>query len=484
MLRRRNALALPVAAAVLLVSVAAQAADARNGFAHLVKRALPAVVNISTTEDVSADAPEAPDAPGKPGAGEDSPMNEFLQEFFKNNRNRPPPPGLQMNALGSGFIVDSKGYVVTNNHVVESAREIKLTLSDGREFKAKRVGTDPATDLAVLKIDAGEALPTVEWGSSEDMQIGDWVIAIGSPFGLGGSVTAGLLSGRARDIQAGPYDDFLQTDAAINRGHSGGPLFNVDGKVVGVNTAILSPTGGSIGISFAIPSSTAKSIVAQLRETGSVRRGQLGVHIQPVTAEIAETIGRKDTHGAMVASVVDDSPAAIAGLQPGDVIVQYEGKDIESFRQLPRMVAATEIGKTAGMKVWRDAHMIDRKAKITELETPRVSKTDKPPEDKPEISSDRATLGMLLEPISEALRLRLGLDEDANGVLVTGVVPDSPAARQGIKAGDIISEFDKKPVKSPDDVAQRVTETKKHGRSSALVRINRSGAFRFVALPV
>jgi serine protease Do len=297
-------------------------------------------------------------------------------------------------------------------------------------------------------------------------------------------VTAGLRSGRARDIQAGPYDDFLQTDAAINRGHSGGPLFNADGKVVGVNTAILSPTGGSIGISFAIPSSTAKSIVAQLRETGSVRRGQLGVHIQPVTTEIAQTIGRKDTHGAMVASVVEDSPAAIAGLQPGDVIVQYEGKDIESFRQLPRMVAATEIGRTAAMKVWRDTQMIERKAKITELETPRVSKTDKPPEDKPEISSERATLGMLLEPISEALRLRLGLDEDAKGVLVTGVVPDSPAARQGIKAGDIISEFDKKPVKSPDDVAQRVTETKKDGRASALVRINRSGAFRFVALPV
>jgi serine protease Do len=271
------------------------------------------VVNISTTQDVTSDAPTGPDAPPgmtpdgpeEPDAPGQSPTDEFLREFFKDNPQSPP----QAKALGSGFIIDPEGYVVTNNHVVEAAKEIKLVLADGRELKAKRVGTDPATDLALLKVDSKEPLPSLHWGSSEKVEIGDWVVAIGNPFGLGGSITAGLLSGRARDIQAGPYDDFLQTDAAINRGHSGGPLFDAEGNVIGVNTAILSPNGGSIGISFAIPASTAKPVIAQLRANGSVRRGQLGVQIQPVTDEIAKAMGLSNKHGALVASVSKDGPA-------------------------------------------------------------------------------------------------------------------------------------------------------------------------------
>ncbi len=481
--------ALIVAAIAFLSPAAAPVAETTPDFSDLAKRALPAVVNISATQELASDAPpelgmppgtqpEAPEGPLPPDG--DSPTDEFLREFF---RNEPPPlPPQQRNALGSGFIIDPEGYVVTSNHVVESAKEIKLILADGRELEAKRVGADAATDLALLKVDAAEPLPSLQWGSSETVEIGDWVVAIGNPFGLGGSITAGLLSGRSRDIQAGPYDDFLQTDAAINRGHSGGPLFDAQGKVIGVNTAILSPNGGSIGISFAIPASTAKPVIAQLRETGSVRRGQLGVQVQPVTGEIAKAIGLRGKQGALVASVVEGSPAEEAGLQPGDVILRYDGKKIEEMRSLPRNVADTEVGKTVDIVLWRDGREVVRRATIAELKTDKAD--SEPAQGEPPQSEEAPMLGMRLEPLSESLKLRLGLEKNASGVLVTGVRPESEAAAQGIEAGDVISEVNKKPVSSPDHVAKRVAEVKKEGRPAALLRINRSGQFRFIALPV
>jgi serine protease Do len=470
------------AALALLASIAAGAGDGPVRFSGLAKRALPAVVNISATENLTAEDLKVEGIPGD-SVGRDNPaINEFLKEFLEKKGKL--PPELRVDAAGSGFIVDPEGYVVTNNHVVESASDIKLTLADGREFSATRVAADPATDLALLKIDANEQFPTLEWGRSEEMEIGDWVIAIGSPFGLGGSVTAGLLSGRARDLNAGPYDDFLQTDAAINRGHSGGPLFNEDGKVVGVNTAILSPTGGSIGISFAIPSATAKPIVDQLREFGRVRRGQLGANVQPVTDTIAKAIGRPNTHGAMIASILPDSPAEKAGLRPSDVILQYNEATIDSFRDLPRLVAKTTIGSTAMMKVWRDESMTEQQATITEQPAQPLAAAQQPPAKKLDKPENHKTLGMQLEQLSDELKLRLGLDKNTSGVLVTDVLPDGVAANQGIKAGDVIVEVGMKPVKNADDFAAQVAETRTQGQPSALMRINRSGQFRFVALPV
>jgi serine protease Do len=470
------------AALALFASMATGAGDGPVRFSGLAKRALPAVVNISATENLTTEDLKAKGMPGN-SVGRDNPaMNEFLKELLEKRGNL--PPELRVDAAGSGFIVDPEGYVVTNNHVVESASDIKLTLSDGREFSARRVAADPATDLALLKIDANEQFPTLEWGRSEEMEIGDWVIAIGSPFGLGGSVTAGLLSGRARDLNAGPYDDFLQTDAAINRGHSGGPLFNEDGKVVGVNTAILSPTGGSIGISFAIPSATAKPIVDQLREFGRVRRGQLGANVQSVTDTIAKAIGRPNTQGAMVASIIPDSPAEKAGLRPSDVIVQYNEETIGSFRDLPRLVAKTAVGSTATMKVWRDQSMSEKRATIMEQPAQPPVAAQPPPAKKPDDPQNQKTFGMQLERLSDEITLRLGLDKDTAGVLVTDVIPDGVAANEGIKAGDVIVEVDRKPVKSADEFAAQVAETRTQGQPSALMRINRNGQFRYVALPV
>ncbi|MPY73939.1 MAG: Do family serine endopeptidase [Alphaproteobacteria bacterium] len=485
MLNRVRRPALLLAAAIALLAPAGvQASEPPRDFSDMAKKMLPAVVNISTTQKIPAEPGTSPDA--RDGAQDDAapgeaPTDEFLRQFFKDNPEAVPAP--ETSALGSGFIIDPEGYVVTNNHVIDAAKEIKLILADGREFKAKRVGSDAATDLALLKVDAKEPLPYLHWGSSEKMEIGDWVVAIGNPFGLGGSITAGLLSGRARDIQAGPYDDFLQTDAAINRGHSGGPLFDAEGNVIGVNTAILSPNGGSIGIAFAIPASTAKPIIAQLRESGSVRRGQLGVQIQPVTDEIAKAIGLENTQGALVAAITKGSPAEKAGLEPGDVILRYDGHPIETMRTLPRQVANTTIGKTVDVTVWRDGRNVDRDVTIGEQTPADVANAPDEGKKAPAIE-ENPTLGMRLQPLDESLKQRLGLEKNASGVLVTSVKPESAAAAQGIEAGDIISEVNRKPVSSPRHVEERVTEVKKQGRPAALLRINRSGAYRFIALPV
>ncbi|HET8727422.1 MAG TPA: Do family serine endopeptidase, partial [Alphaproteobacteria bacterium] len=327
---------------------AGQPSTPEEGFSELAKAKLPAVVAVTSTRDIAPDQriplPEFP-----PG----SPFEHFFDQFpFMTPDDM--PPSRPARALGSGFVIDPEGYVVTNNHVVAEADEIQIILQDDTELPAELVGTDPATDLALLKVETDEPLPALTWGDSDAAEVGDWVIAIGNPFGLGGTVTAGIISARARDINAGPYDDFIQTDAAINQGNSGGPMLNLDGEVIGVNTAIFSQTGGNIGIGFSIPSALAQPIIAEIRETGGVRRGWLGVSIQPVTEEIAEALNLDGTEGALVSGVVEGSPAAAAGIQVGDVIVQFGGREIADPRALQLAVAESRVESAAEVAVLRN----------------------------------------------------------------------------------------------------------------------------------
>lgn len=336
----------------------ASAASMPGSFADLVQRVKPAVVNIATTEKVDGRSEMAPDMPGMPFPP-DSPMGEFFRRFFGPGATMGQSRPREVHALGSGFIIDPDGYVVTNNHVIDGADEITVILEGGDRLEAKVVGRDAKTDLALLKIDADEPLPYVSFGDSDAARVGDWVVAVGNPFGLGGSVTAGIISARGRDIHAGPFDDFLQVDAPINRGNSGGPLFSTSGEVIGINTAIYSPNGGNVGIGFATPSSLARTVIAQLREKGSVERGWLGVTIQSVTDDIADSLGLDEAEGALVSKVLPDSPAASAGLQQGDVILALNGQRITRFKTLPRLVAEAKTGKPATVTVWRDGREKD-----------------------------------------------------------------------------------------------------------------------------
>ncbi|HKO06722.1 MAG TPA: Do family serine endopeptidase, partial [Alphaproteobacteria bacterium] len=350
--RRTSRGALALFAAVALLASPAFAREAPTSFAPLVKEVAPAVVNVSTTQKVSGgpmmDLPFQ-DLP------EDSPFRQFFKHYFNGpGQGQGESHPMLQHSLGSGFVIDPSGYVVTNNHVVGSATEINVKLSDGTTYNAKLVGRDERTDLALLKITADHALPAVAWGDSDKAQVGDWVMAVGNPFGLGGTVTAGIVSARGRDLHEGPYDSFIQTDAAINRGNSGGPMFNMDGQVIGINSAIYSPNGGSVGIGFAIPSALAKPVVEQLKEHGSVERGWLGVQIQEVTPDVAESLGLKAPAGALVAKVTKDSPSEAAGLRQGDVITRFNGKDIKELRDLTRSVADTRPGTNAPITIWRD----------------------------------------------------------------------------------------------------------------------------------
>lgn len=454
----------------------AQGREAPPTFAPIVKELLPAVVNISTTQEV-ATAPEFGQGPGLP-VPEGSPLEDFFREFFGNRLPEARPRNLT--ALGSGFIIDPSGVVVTNNHVVAEATSIQVVLQDDRTFDAEVVGTDPATDIAVLKIETDESLPAVEWGDSETLEVGDWMIAIGNPFGLGGSVTVGVLSAHARDIRAGPYDNFLQTDASINRGNSGGPLFSSDGKVVGVNTVILSPSGGNIGIGFAVPSSMAQPVVRQLLATGKVTRGFIGVTIQPVTDDIATALGLDRARGALVAEVHADSPAVDAGFAAGDVILRFAGNAVDQVRDLPRIVAATEVGKTVDVRVWRDGQEETLQVKVGErpAEQSRAMQ-DRGGEQQP------ARYGMTLAPLTPETKASLGIDDDAikGGAVVTGVASGSPADDRDIRTGDVIVEVNRKPVSGPDDVVREIESAGESGRKNVLLRIYRDGGYAFVALP-
>lgn len=452
--------------------------------ADLAEGLLDAVVNISTSQNVRSRGPER-NTP-RPSLPEGSPFQEFFDEFFGDKGgegNRSGPRRVQ--SLGSGFVVDAaEGIVITNNHVIAEADEIEVNFADGGKLKAELVGTDPQTDIAVLKVDPSlRKLTQVEFGDSTAIRIGDWVMAIGNPFGLGGSVSIGIVSARGRDIQSGPYDDFIQTDAAINRGNSGGPLFDMHGKVIGINTAIISPSGGSIGIGFSIPSQLAQNVISQLREFGETRRGWLGVRIQPVTDEIAESLGMDRAQGALVAGVIQGGPVDDGTILPGDVIVRFDGKAINAMRDLPRIVAESPVGKAVDVVVIRKGEEQTVAVTLGRLEDSQnaVEEETETPEAAP--AENVSVLGMTIAEIDEETRAGFEIAPDVTGVVITEVEQGSAAQERGVNAGDVIVEIAQETVATPKDVLDRIAALKDQGRRNALLMLSSaSGELRFVTL--
>jgi serine protease Do len=459
--------------------------------ADLAEGLLDSVVNISTSQTVKGT--EGPGAVPMPQLPEGSPFQDFFDDFFKD-RGGPGGPGggsQKVQSLGSGFVVDAEeGIVVTNNHVIADADEIEVNFPDGSKLKAELVGKDTKTDIAVLKVDPKlKKLKAVKFGDSNAMRIGDWVMAIGNPFGLGGTVTVGIISARNRDINAGPYDDFIQTDAAINRGNSGGPLFNMHGEVVGINTAIISPSGGSIGIGFSIPSQLALGVVEQLREFGETRRGWLGVRIQPVTDEIAESLGMTTAKGALVAGVIKGGPVDNGTVLPGDVIIKFDGKDVKDMRDLPRVVAESPVGKAVDVVIVRKG--VEQTVKVTlgrleDGEKLAESAEGKPDAGAPEQEEDVSTasvLGMTIAELNEEARKKFEISADVSGVVVTEVGANSAAAERGIQPGEVITEIAQESVSSPKDVMDRIAALKEQGRKNALLMLaSKTGELRFVTI--
>ena len=480
---RLSLIALFATLALLLAPVAAFSRAAPASFADLAEELSPAVVNISTAQKV--ERPSFGPRPG-PELPEGTPFEDFFKDFFdKRGGGGSEPRTVQ--SLGSGFVIDPAGYIVTNNHVIEGADEITINFANGDALEAKLIGTDPKTDIALLKLteEPSDPLPFVPFADSDKTRVGDWVIAIGNPFGLGGSVSAGIISARSRDINSGPYDDFLQTDAAINRGNSGGPLFNMDGEVVGVNTAIFSPTGGSVGVGFSVPANIVRNIVDQLREYGETRRGWLGVRIREVTEELAEGLELEKASGALVEDVTEGGPAEDAGVEIGDVILSFDGKEIAEMRELPRAVASTPIEETVRMVVSRKGKTQTLKVTVGRLkeagdkdDKPKVEKT----EEKAEETETFVALGMKLETLDREARERLELDKDLKGALVTDVESTGPAAKKGIQVGDVIVEVAQEAVDSPEAAKSKIDAAQKDGRSSVLLLVNRGGDVRFVAV--
>jgi serine protease Do len=449
---------------------------APESFADLVERVMPAVVNISAATTTRSEGRTFPQLP--PG----TPFEDLFEEFFNRRGQEAPPRQRRSNSLGSGFVIDPEGIVVTNDHVIGEADEIQVIWADGTTRQAEVIGRDPQVDIAVLQVEVDEPLIAVTFGDSEDLRIGDWVVAIGNPFGLGGSVSAGIVSARARNIDTGPYDNYIQTDAAINRGNSGGPLFNMNGEVVGINTAILSPTGGSVGIGFSIPTSLAEPIITQLREFGETRRGWLGVRIQSVDDTTAEALGLERARGALVAGVDPEGPAQAAGIETGDVIIRFDQQDVVTSRELPRIVASTPIGKEVDVEVIRRGETVTIQVEVGRLaEGEMAARGDRPPADVPEAHAD--ALGMEMMMMSPSLRERFSIAEGVEGVVVTEVDPDSAAADRRIQPGDVILEVGQEPVEAPADVLERLETIRGEGRRSALFLIsNAQGEVRFVAL--
>lgn len=440
-----------------------------RSFSALVRSVKPAVVNISISGRVPAQQHF-----GNQQFPQDSPFNEFFQEHFGN---RPQPGGgdREFRAVGSGFIIEAGGLVVTNNHVIENAEKIDIVMQDGTRYSASVQGRDPKTDLALLKVDTDVDLPFVELGSSDSAQVGDWVLAVGNPFGLGGSVTAGIISARGRDIQAGPFDDYLQIDAPINRGNSGGPLFDDRGRVIGINTAIYSPSGGSVGIGFAIPSSMASDIISQLKLAGTVERGWLGVEFQPVSEAVAASLGLDDAWGALVAGVAKDGPADRAGLKIGDVIISLDGELLQDPKDLPRLVAGTRAGTEVDIEVWRGG-----KKRSLEVEIGR-SEVSAELAGGPASSTAPARLGLQLSELTSEVRERYGVS-GSDGVLVTDVQRNSPASKAGIRPGHVITMVGQTTVDSPNDLVDEVEKAAEDGRPSVLLMVEQGDERRFVAV--
>src|SRR5262245_6575886 len=494
---RHLAAAMTIGAASVVASAPAFARGP-DGIADIAEKVIDAVVNISTSQTVEAKGGGGGGGGGAmPQVPPGSPFEEFFDDFFKNRRGPGGKGGdnngrefqpRKTNSLGSGFIIDTAGVVVTNNHVIADADEINVILNDGTKIKAELVGVDKKTDLAVLKFKPAKPLVAVKFGDSDKLRLGEWVIAIGNPFSLGGSVTAGIVSARNRDISQGPYDNYIQTDASINRGNSGGPLFNLEGEVVGVNTLISSPTGGSIGLGFAVPSKTVAVVVDQLQKFGELRRGWLGVRIQPVTEEIAESLSIKPARGALVAGIDDKGPAKPAGIEPGDVVVRFDGKDIKDPKDLSRVVADTAVGKDVEVVIIRKGKEETRKVTLGRLEDTDKAKEaaakskDEPPAEKP---VTQKALGLDLATLSKDLRTKYKVKDSVKGVIITGVDGASDAAEKRLSAGDVIVEVAQEAVTNAADVKKRVDQVKKDGKKSVLLLVaNGEGELRFVALSV
>jgi len=442
-----------------------------------------AVVNISTTQTLR----RTPDAP-LPEIPEGSPFEDYFQDFFGRQRRG---ENRRASSLGSGFVVDPSGLIVTNNHVIADADEITAVFTDGSELKVTEVlGRDAKTDLALLRVEPKEPLPAVKFGDSDKMRVGDWVMAIGNPFGLGGTVTVGVISATKRDIQSGLYDEFLQTDASINRGNSGGPLFNMDGEVIGVNTAIISPTGASIGIGFAVPANTASQIFEQLKSFGETRRGWLGVRIQTVTDEMAESLGLETVQGALVASVIEEGPAAEAGVEVGDVILSFHGQDVTAMRELPRLVAQADIGKEVEIVVLRNGEPKTFRMKVGKLEEEDEEASNAvPPEEEQggalDAPLDKASIGMTLSPMTDELRSRYAIDHKVKGVVITEIDPKGPAADKSLHPGDIVVEVTQQKVETPEQILERLETLRQLKRKNALLTLSdRQGEVSFVTVEI
>jgi serine protease Do len=447
-------------------------ADTRS-FADVVEQVSPAVVSIKVTKDAQAMPTNSFQSFNGQGT---MPFDDFFQHFF--GVPGMPEHSLPMQALGSGFLIDKGGYVVTNNHVVDGADKIVVVAQDGDEYAATLVGTDSKTDIALLRIDDHGKLPALKFGDSDKARVGDWVLAIGNPFGLGGTATAGIISARGRDIQSGPYDDFLQIDAPINKGNSGGPVFNADGDVIGMNTAIYSPNGGSVGIGFAIPSKEIVEVVDSLKANGSVRRGWLGVQIQDVNDEMASNFSLDKAKGALVGDVVADSPADKAGLKVGDVILGFDGKEVKDSHALSRIVADTDPKDRVPVTVWRDGKEKTLHVTIGEASQEQANATEAPGSP----AAAEHDLGLRVANLTDEDRAELGLPHDYPGVVIMGVAPNSSAAEQGLRRGDVVSRVDGTAVSNVGDVKRALENAKDHGDDHVALLVRRGDVQQFVSL--
>jgi serine protease Do len=483
----RAGLAVFLAAAIVWPALSGPAwTRGPDNISDVAEAVIDAVVNVSTKQSVDISSSAVPQLP--PG----SPFEEFFEEFFKNRRgqggqggqNGQPQTPRRVSSLGSGFIIDPSGLVVTNNHVISEADEVSVILNDGTTLKAEVIGRDQKTDLALLRVKPTKPLKAVKWGDSDKLRLGEWVIAIGNPFSLGGTVTAGIVSARNRDINSGPYDNYIQTDAAINRGNSGGPLFNLNGEVIGVNTAIISPSGGSIGIGFAVPSKSALAVIDQLREFKEVRRGWLGVRIQQVDEQIADSLNIKPARGALIAGIDDKGPAKPAGIEPGDVVVKFDGKDIKEMRDLPKIVAETPVGKDVEVVIIRKGKEEKLTVKLGRLEDSVKQAVLTPKKDSPEEKTVvKKALGLDLANLTDELRKKHKIKDKVKGVLITGVDANSPAAEKRLTPGMVIAEVQQQPVTNATELQQRIDKLKKDGKKAVvLLVVSPDGDPSFVAL--
>lgn len=460
-----------------------------NGFADLIEDVSPAVVHVATSGFIERRRANQNrrDFRGGPQGLEDF-FNDFLGRRGQNNPRQSQPDVEEPESeneeqdkqtrplgIGSGFIISEDGYVVTNHHVISGADEIVVTLTDGTEYEAEIKGSDPRTDLAVLKLKDAHGLSFVPWGDDDQSRVGDWVLAIGNPFGLGGSASTGIISAIGRDINAGPYDDFIQVDAAINRGNSGGPLFNMQGQVIGINSMIYSPSGGSVGIGFSIPANLAKGVIAQLQNSGEVERSWIGVTIGPVSKDLAELLERPNEEGALISGVMDDSPAAKAGVEARDIVLEFNGEQIKEMRNLPKEVAQSKVGKSYNMKVWRDGKAKTIKIKTEPFPSDEQEIASQEPKDEVEPEMDKL-MGAEMASLTDSNRTRFGITDGVQGVLVASVERGGTAAKNNLRPGDVIVQFGSdKDIQSPDQVTKVLKAAKKEKLNSIAVLINRRG---------